>query len=120
MTGPELDPEQPTTCPRCGAAVRHDVPWCLQCYANLRPPVEPETPAGSTPAPGSARSADPGEIDAIAARMLAELSTTSRSLPSWWSRVPTTPAAKALWIGGGVAVVGLVIVLLLAVVGVFL
>ncbi len=28
---------QPSTCPSCGATVRADVPWCTQCYAELRP-----------------------------------------------------------------------------------
>ncbi len=39
-----------TACPSCGAALRPGAPWCTLCYADLRPPPEPE-PAPVVPEP---------------------------------------------------------------------
>ncbi len=133
MTGPERPTEQPTeqpaSCPSCGATVRHDVPWCLQCYASLAAPRLPVSddrapddvaPAGVPRPAGAARPADAAELDRIAERMLAELSTTSTALPSWWSRLPTTPAGKVAWVAGAIAVASVALVLVLAVLGLVL
>jgi hypothetical protein len=41
-------------CPKCGAAVRPDDPWCTLCYADLRPPApDPEPEPESSPEPES-------------------------------------------------------------------
>jgi hypothetical protein len=41
-------------CPKCGAAVRPDDPWCTLCYADLRPPApEPDPGPESSPEPES-------------------------------------------------------------------
>ena len=32
-------------CPRCGASVRAGSQWCTLCYADLRPPPDPQHPA---------------------------------------------------------------------------
>ena len=41
MSEPMTQTTPPSTCPSCGATVRQDVPWCLQCYASLRPEPRP-------------------------------------------------------------------------------
>jgi hypothetical protein len=102
----------PATCPSCGAVVRQSVPWCLQCYASLRP--EPEAEPGPEPgAPPTPRA----DVDAIAERMLAELRASQPRTAGWPARVPSSRAGRAgvvaLCIGG----LGLVLVLVLTVLG---
>jgi hypothetical protein len=45
-------------CPKCGAAVRPDDPWCTLCYADLRPPA-PEPEPESSPEPETESDAAP-------------------------------------------------------------
>ena len=50
----------PAACPKCGASVRPDAPWCTLCYADLRPkPPEPEPVAAPPPAPVAPPAPDP-------------------------------------------------------------
>lgn len=125
---PRHDDAQPAACPACGAAVRHDVPWCLRCYASLAatPHGEPglaphqqgkhraqqEDDGDRAPAPAPA-----GEVDRIAEQMLAELSAGSRALPSWWSRLPASSGAKAAWVAATIAAASLALVVVMALVG---
>ena len=41
----------PIACPSCGAALRLGQPWCSLCYADLRPPAEPDSAPAAAPAP---------------------------------------------------------------------
>ena len=117
--------ELPTTCPSCGAAVRQSVPWCLQCYASLRPEPEPEpqpepepevqadAEAGA-PAPGQRPPVDV-DVDAIAERMLAEL-RANRPAESRWT-VPTSRGGRTAAVAGLLVALAVVFVLVLTVVG---
>lgn len=40
-----------TRCPKCGAALRPDAPWCTLCYADLRPPPVTEVTDVTAAAP---------------------------------------------------------------------
>jgi hypothetical protein len=47
---PDLLSKELSACPRCGAGVRADAPWCTQCFLNLRTPApEPVTALEPTP-----------------------------------------------------------------------
>ena len=49
---PDLLAKSLSACPRCGAGVRADAPWCTQCFLNLRTPEPaPPAPAPAVPAP---------------------------------------------------------------------
>jgi hypothetical protein len=135
---------RPAACPSCGAAVRQDVPWCLQCYASLlpepeqkpeqKPELEPEpTPApvavavgrdGAPPAPGEASAVGvalaPGELDAVADRMLAELAAQRDPQPRWASRLPGSRGGRAAVLAGVIAAAVAVLVAIMSLVGLFL
>lgn len=119
---------RPSACPVCNATVRHDVPWCLQCYASLgpapqvgpasAPSVEPRYRMDGAPPGGWAPSrADAAEVERVAEQLLAELSASSRTLPSWWSRLPTSSGARAAWVVAAIATASLALVLVMALVG---
>lgn len=46
--------EKDGRCPRCGAHVRADAPWCTLCYADLRPAPKPVAMAAASPASAAA------------------------------------------------------------------
>jgi hypothetical protein len=112
----------PDTCPSCGATVRADVSWCTQCYAPLtgptvrpdgpaaEPALEPEAdqPAGQVPL----RATDPEKVARLADQMLAQLAAERDELPGLASRLPATPAARAVLVTV-LVVVGAALVLLL-------
>ena len=57
-------------CPRCGAHVRSDAPWCTLCYADLRPAPPPAAISVSVPGGVSAPAAEegvPAELDPLTA-----------------------------------------------------
>src|SRR5690242_5047184 len=89
----------PQTCPSCGATVRNDVPWCLQCYADLRPKPEP-VPPPVDPVParqdedgGSqgaavvppAQAVDPAQAERLADELVAQLAREDSKMPGWQS-----------------------------------
>jgi pyruvate/2-oxoglutarate dehydrogenase complex dihydrolipoamide acyltransferase (E2) component len=105
---------RPARCPRCAAAVRGDVPWCLTCYARFdeagaaagttaaepSPPAAPESSPPAAPATTPSRpddEPDPGreDLEAVAARMLAELAAT-RDRAGWAGRLPRSRAGRAV------------------------
>jgi hypothetical protein len=104
----------PPTCPACGANVRADVTWCTQCYAPLTAPtVRAEEPAEEQPAgPVPPQAADPDEVGRLADQMLAQLAAQRDELPGLVSRLPATPAARAVLVTV-LVVVGAALVLLL-------
>jgi hypothetical protein len=129
----------PQTCPSCGATVRNDVPWCLQCYADLRPkaapapapepasphaprhaqPVadggaldEPE-PAGGTPA----LAVDPAQAERLANELVAQLAREDSKMPGWQSRLPTSSSGKAMVAAGAVVLAGVVVLVALTLLG---
>ncbi len=136
VTGPELGSELPSACPSCGATVRTAVPWCLQCYAPLRPtssqpqPAPEEPPAAveqplAEPAqpsvPGAQDARSPAaDVERLTDQLFAELATSSKVLPSWWSRLPTTSTGRTLWVAGAIAGAGLALVLVMTVLGLLL
>jgi len=58
--------EKDTRCPRCGAHVRSDAPWCTLCYADLRPAPAP-VPASVASVPASAEQPAPVAFDPLTA-----------------------------------------------------
>jgi hypothetical protein len=134
-------------CPQCGAHAVADADWCTLCYADLRPPAEPE-PAGDaevaagsvpaapvaavaapprgkharrTPTAGSVTSAGGHEAEPAAGVdvdvMLAQLAAeTTPPLGDFMGRFDTK-ASRALVIAGGVAAVGLVLLLAMTILG---
>lgn len=124
------DTARPETCPSCGATVRNDVPWCLQCYADLRAQPEPEPLAQSQPVPSDAASAasqasagtgaaalDPAEAERLADELVAKLARQDREVPSWQGMLPTSSSGKALVAIGAVLVAGVVVLLALTLLG---
>jgi hypothetical protein len=131
-------------CPRCGAHTVADADWCTLCYADLRPPAEPEpardaeVAAGSVPATPVAapprgkharRTPTAGSVTSAGGRdaelaagvdvdlMLAQLAAeTTPPLGDFMGRFDTK-ASRALVIAGGVAAVGLVLLLAMTIVG---
>lgn len=59
---PDLLAKSLSACPRCGAGVRADAPWCTQCFLNLRTP----SPAPPAPAPAPV-AVDPAPVPRHAA-----------------------------------------------------
>jgi hypothetical protein len=115
--GSETDgPALPSTCPTCGATVRSNVSWCTQCYTPLlaEPDVPPphEVEDDVRPDLPQATSADPAEVERLAAQMLAQLAAQPDELHSLTSRLPSTAATRALAVAT-VIVVGSALVLLL-------
>jgi hypothetical protein len=132
----------PRTCPSCGATVLNDVPWCLQCYADLRPapspparprPQEPslaaDAHAGDEPAdaPDSAGAPDavgaPGaplrreDAERLADELVAQLARQDGRTPDWQSRLPSTSTGKALAVLGLAVGAGLLVLLGLTLLG---
>ena len=114
----------PTTCPSCGAVVRQSVPWCLQCYANLRPDPDPAPELDPDPDPSREPqvgpvppSTAPADVDAVAERMLAELRMSEPRGSGWLARLPSSRGGRAAAVAGLIAVLGLVLVLVLTLVG---
>ena len=109
QTSPAPEGYRPARCPECAALVRGDVPWCTACYVRLdgppagepvtAPPAEPVAapPAEPGTAPGAQvahpDSADPEDVDAVAARLLAELAATGEQ-PGWTGWLPRTRAGR--------------------------
>lgn len=102
QTSPAPEGYRPARCPECAALVRGDVPWCTACYVRLdgspagvatAPPTDP----GSAPdaLPEHLSSADPEDVDAVAARLLAELAAT-REQPGWTGWLPGTRAGRTV------------------------
>lgn len=58
--------ETDTRCPKCGAHVRSDAPWCTLCYADLRPAPAP-VPAAVASMPASAEQPAPVAVDPLTA-----------------------------------------------------
>lgn len=58
---PDLLAKSLSACPRCGAGVRSDAPWCTQCFLNLSAPAPapPQAPVAVDPGPAP-RHAAPG------------------------------------------------------------
>jgi hypothetical protein len=108
QTSPAPEGYRPARCPECAALVRGDVPWCTACYVRL----DGAPPAGPATAPGAGtedpRRAEPGrepgraepagveavDLDAVAARLLAELAAT-REHPGRARWLPGTRAGRA-------------------------
>jgi hypothetical protein len=119
-------PALPSTCPTCGATVRSDVTWCTQCYTSLlaepeqqpqpqrQPQGEPGTEVEDQVPPGArpGTTADPAEVERLAAQMLAELAGRPDGLHGLASHLPSTTATRALAVAV-VIVVGSALVLLL-------
>ena len=130
-------------CPHCNATLAEGTSWCSLCFADLRAPEpEPEpTPVPTsepTPeragvqltkgthgeGPAYAPSAEDGterpsaeEVEAVAARMLAELAAAQ---PNGGVRLPPalqTSGGRAAVMGAGALVVAVVAFALLALVG---
>jgi hypothetical protein len=140
MTSDQLT-DRPTHCRACGAAVRQDVPWCLQCYASLaqepaaRPsPARPaqqtrsdDEPVAASPRRVGRHAALPAEpeartddVEVIAAQMLAQLAAADSGTPTWTSRLPSSSTGKVALIAG-LGAAGAVLVLgVLAIVGALL
>ena len=124
MTSAGSTSEQPAACPSCGAAVRHYVPWCLQCYASLEP--ERPQPERRRPEPAQEPEGGPDEppvtttradIDAIADRMLAELARDAPLVTGVLARLPESRSGRLGVAAGLVAAFGLVILLVMTVLG---
>lgn len=120
--------DQPATCPSCGATVRQSVPWCLQCYASLRPQPEPEPDPDPEPEPNG----EPGDVEtpdeeaqptssadvaAIADRMLAELRASEPRPSGWLARAPSGRGGRAVVVAACIAVLALALVLVLTLLG---
>ena len=121
-----LEPDQGAVCPSCGAAVLNGVSWCTLCFASLVPPVPVPAPVPA-PSPAAARPADaptsdlePVDVEVIAARLLAELAATPDPNAGWTTHLPRSSGAKAAVIIGGAVVGSLVLVVLMALLGLFL
>ena len=122
-----LEPDQGAVCPSCGAAVLTGMSWCTLCYASLVPPPPVPAPV-SAPSPAAAgRPADaptsdlePVDVEVIAARLLAELAATPDPNAGWTTHLPRSSGAKAAVIIGGAVVGSLVLVVLMALLGLFL
>jgi hypothetical protein len=114
-------PALPSTCPTCGATVRSDVSWCTQCYTPLLPePDEPPThdvEDDALPDVPQATSADPAEVERLAAQMLAQLAAQPDELHSLTSRLPSTAATRALAVAAVIVVGSALVLLLMFVVG---
>ena len=116
------EPDRSAACPSCGAAVLTAVSWCTLCFASLVPaPVPTPTPA---PEPQATRhpvaSATASDVEAIADRLLAELAATRAPDTGWMARLPRSGGAKAGLIVGGAVIGSTLLVLLMALVGLFL
>jgi hypothetical protein len=119
--GSEAGPALPSTCPACGATVRSDVSWCTQCYTSLlsEPDVPPphEVEDEVRPDVPQATSADPDEVERLAAQMLAQLAAQPDELHSLTSRLPSSPATRALAVAAVIVVGSALVLLLMFVVG---
>jgi hypothetical protein len=114
QTSPAPEGYRPARCPECAALVRGDVPWCTACYVRLdgspagvasglpagpvrdaatAPPAQPASAPDALPEQLS--SADPEDVDAVAARLLAELAAT-REQPGWTGWLPGTRAGRTV------------------------
>jgi hypothetical protein len=112
--------------------------WCGQCYTSLlpEPAAEPEhvsepepvaEPARESAAPAQIVRADPvvagapaSDTDVVAARLLAELAATREPQAPWLAALPSTPAAKAGLMVGGVVVGSVLLLALMTLLGLFL
>lgn len=115
--------EQPTSCPSCGATVRRNLPWCSQCYASLQQSAEGESPVGppESDVPQSDVPQDPPpDVDALATWLIAELAAADAPQPAWWQHLPQSPAAKSVWVAGGVVVLVGVLLALMGLLGLVL
>lgn len=122
-----LEPDQGAVCPSCGAAVLTGVSWCTLCYASLVSPqpvpasVSALSPAASArPADAPTSDLEPVDVEVIAARLLAELAATPDPNAGWTTHLPRSSGAKAAVIIGGAVVGSLVLVVLMALLGLFL
>lgn len=125
-----------TQCPRCGAPVRGHADWCTLCYTDLRPAPEPEpqpepavgeaglpavaadpkgkharrAPLEDEPAPSPAGISKDGlNVDAMFALLAAE---STAPLGRLSGRLDTKGAQLTLMVGGLVAVVAVMLVLM--------
>lgn len=132
-------------CPRCSAHLRAGSDWCSLCYADLRPapaqpPPAPEAPPGEVVAAGAEaweETARPGgkharrapasdqkaatsadDVEILARQLLAELAATEQKDPlgPLAGLVDSTPKKVALMVGGAVAAM-CVLFILMAVLG---
>ena len=110
------EPDRSAACPSCGAAVLTAVSWCTLCFASLIPAPVPEPQATRHPV----ASATASDVEAIADRLLAELAATRAPDTGWTARLPRSGGAKAGLIVGGAVIGSTLLVLLMALVGLFL
>ncbi|GAA4356334.1 hypothetical protein [Angustibacter luteus] len=140
----------PSTCPACGATVRQDVPWCLQCYASLHPEaaapaaapeqltpeqLTPEQPLGHQSVAGQVVDAQPdGEHVAPtaqdAAAAAAEANRVADELMArlayedrqvnWVARLESFPGGRTGAIAAGIVGAGIVVLLVLTLIGLVL
>ena len=123
-----LEPDRGAVCPSCGAAVLTGVSWCTLCYASLVPPAllpapssAPEPPAAlQRPADAPTSDIEPVDVEVIAARLLAELAATPDPNAGWTTHLPRSSGAKAGVIIGGAVIGSLLLVVLMALLGLFL
>ena len=122
-----LEPDQGAVCPSCGAAVLTGMSWCTLCYASLVPPPPvpapvsaPSPAADGRPADAPTSDLEPADVEVIAARLLAELAATPDPNAGWTTHLPRSSGAKAAVIIGGAVVGSLVLVVLMALLGLFL
>ncbi len=118
-----LEPDRGAVCPSCGAAVLAGVSWCTLCYASLVPPSAPSpAPPAALQRPADAPTSDlePVDVEVIAARLLAELAATPDPIAGWTTHLPRSSGAKAGVIIGGAVIGSLLLVVLMAVLGLFL
>lgn len=127
-------------CPRCSAHLRAGSQWCSLCYTDLRPapapvlappvlappvlappvgaPARPVRPRGKHARRGSSyddlAGPSPDDVDVLARAMLAELAATERTDPlgSLGRLVDSTPKKVGLMVGGAVAAMTLLFVVM--------
>jgi hypothetical protein len=131
MSEPMTQTTPPSTCPSCGATVRQDVPWCLQCYASLQPespvaqPSAGEQPVADEPtgAPAAPTAQDAltaaAEADRVADELLARLAYEDRQV-NWVARLEQFPGGRTGAIAAGIVVAGLVVLVALTLLGLVL
>ena len=79
----------PAACPKCGASVRPDAPWCTLCYADLRP--KPPEPVAEPPAAPVAPPVPVAPVDPLTGRLTDPL---TGPLPG---PLPPVVATEANW-----------------------
>jgi len=83
-----------TRCPRCGAHVRTDAPWCTLCYADLRPAPAPAAATVTVPA---AEEGVPTEFDPLTAPLALVEAVAGGTYAGVDAHLPSAPTKAVGW-----------------------